>query len=348
MRLRLFLLASLVALPTQAAQIVPPAPVGTGLPVVDVQSADSFRVIELEEQIRQLNGRVEELNFILLQLQEKVRKMEEDNELRFQDIEDKQGNLGNDDSNRNVASNNQGADDRLGKPYASAPDTSEQRSDSETTAAIGNDSERLLPPDKTIDPVTTGPSTEGTTPALPPAPRAPGTITFDENGNVKGQVEPGRTVETDDSTVLPPVFGDGTAGAVEASLYGSTPDEVLAAGRERLEGRNFPEAQKALAAHILAWPEDPRSGEAYHYLGQAMFWQRDYYQAAEMHLKAHNDFPHAPTAADNLLGLGLSLAGLNQREVACATYAEVLRQYPDAKNRLGERIKDEQAAAKCS
>ncbi|MEM1317576.1 MAG: tetratricopeptide repeat protein, partial [Pseudomonadota bacterium] len=66
------------------------------------------------------------------------------------------------------------------------------------------------------------------------------------------------------------------------------------------------------------------------------------------HLKAHNEFPQAPTAADNLLGLGLSLAGLNQREVACATYAEVLKQYPDARGRLGERVKDEQAAAKCS
>ena len=57
--------------------------------------------------------------------------------------------------------------------------------------------------------------------------------------------------------------------------------------------------------------------------------------------------PKPPTAADNLLGLGLSLAGLNQREVACATYAEVLKQYPDATRRLGERIKDEQAAARC-
>ncbi|EFL88730.1 tetratricopeptide repeat protein [Ahrensia sp. R2A130] len=343
MRLRLFLLASLVALPVQASQIVPPAQVGNSLPVINVQSADSFRVNELEEQIRQLNGRVEELNFILLQLQEKVRKMEEDNELRFQEIEDKQGNLGGDD-NKDVASTDQGASDSLGKPSASAPETSGERTeDVSQTGTVGSGSEPRL-----IDPTTTGPTTDNGTTGLPPAPRAPGTITFDENGNVKGSVEPGRTVETDDGAVLPPVFGDGTAGAVEASQYGATPDEVLAAGREQLDGRNYPDAQKALAAHILAWPDDPRSGEAYHYLGQAMFWQRDYYQAAEMHLKAHNDYPQAPTAADNLLGLGLSLAGLNQREVACATYAEVLKQYPDAKNRLGDRVKDEQAAAKCS
>jgi len=185
MRLRLFLLASLVALPVHAAQMVPPAPVGNGLPVINVQSNDSFRVNQLEEQIRQLNGRVEELNFILLQLQEKVRKMEEDNELRFQDIEDKQGNLGG-DTNRNVASAPE-AQDRLGKPSASAPEASGERTDSVAeTGAVGLETEGSEP--RLIDPVTTGPSTDDATAGLPPAPRAPGTITFDESGNVRGEV----------------------------------------------------------------------------------------------------------------------------------------------------------------
>lgn len=64
-------------------------------------------------------------------------------------------------------------------------------------------------------------------------------------------------------------------------------------------------------------------------------------------METHNDYPTSPVAAENLLGLGLSLAGLNQREVACATYAEVLKQYPDAEARLGQQVRDEQAAARC-
>jgi tol-pal system protein YbgF len=56
-----------------------------------VQATDP-RVFQLEEQMRQLNGRIEELNFMVLELQEMIRKMQKDNEFRFQELEgQKQG-----------------------------------------------------------------------------------------------------------------------------------------------------------------------------------------------------------------------------------------------------------------
>lgn len=42
---------------------------------------------QLEEQLRQLNGRIEEMSFQLLQMQETIRKQQEDNEFRFQQLE---------------------------------------------------------------------------------------------------------------------------------------------------------------------------------------------------------------------------------------------------------------------
>src|SRR5690606_24202128 len=54
--------------------------------LVLAQVADP-RVLALEEQVRSLSGQVEELNFLLLQLQEQMRKMQEDNEYRFQQLE---------------------------------------------------------------------------------------------------------------------------------------------------------------------------------------------------------------------------------------------------------------------
>ena len=52
------------------------------------QSSDpSVRVQQLEEEIRSLNGRIEEMSFQLLQMQETIRKAQEDNEFRFQDLE---------------------------------------------------------------------------------------------------------------------------------------------------------------------------------------------------------------------------------------------------------------------
>ena len=71
---------------------VPPAVLGAPssdrAPVVLAQSTDPvFRIGQLEEQLRALNGRVEELGFQLLQMQEQMRQMQEDNEFRFQELE---------------------------------------------------------------------------------------------------------------------------------------------------------------------------------------------------------------------------------------------------------------------
>jgi TolA-binding protein len=58
-----------------------------GRAYVQLAQAGDPRVIELEEQVRQLNGLVEELNFQVLQMQDQIRKMQEDNEFRFQQLE---------------------------------------------------------------------------------------------------------------------------------------------------------------------------------------------------------------------------------------------------------------------
>ncbi len=56
------------------------------------------RVILLEEQVRALTGKIEELNFQILQLQEQMRRVQEDNEFRFQELEEKRTDAG--DRNR--------------------------------------------------------------------------------------------------------------------------------------------------------------------------------------------------------------------------------------------------------
>ncbi|MFA7413447.1 MAG: tol-pal system protein YbgF [Rhizobium sp.] len=67
------------------AQTAAPAP---REPVQLAQAADpAMRVLQLEEELRNLNGRVEEMSFQLLQMQEQMRKIQEDNEFRFQELE---------------------------------------------------------------------------------------------------------------------------------------------------------------------------------------------------------------------------------------------------------------------
>ncbi len=288
------------------------------------QSGDSgFRVNALEEEVRRLNGKVEELTFQLLQLQEQLRKMQEDNELRFQELEDQSSNgsaTPKEQVTKAPAQTNTG-DNRLGKSESSArpsgPDVKE-------TAKIDNPAP---------------PKNESGAP-----PRALGTLKFDKDGNV---------IDTQSDTPkkpldqFPDIFNDGVEGSIEASEFGATPAEVFEVAAKAYESRNYSRAEQAYRAFVKAWPKDKRVGVARYYLGQSLFWQKDYYNAANVYLETHNAFPESKTAPDNLLGLGLALAGMNQREVACATYAEVLKQYPSAKARLGERVKDEQTSTRC-
>ena len=58
--------------------------------IIPVQALDP-RVGQLEEQVRGLNGRIEELNFLVLELQEMLRKQQKDNEFRFQELEGGKG-----------------------------------------------------------------------------------------------------------------------------------------------------------------------------------------------------------------------------------------------------------------
>ena len=64
------------------------APAGQEAPVILAQSSDaSVRISQMEEEMRRLTGKVEEMSFLVLQLQEQLRNAQEDNELRFQDLE---------------------------------------------------------------------------------------------------------------------------------------------------------------------------------------------------------------------------------------------------------------------
>lgn len=305
-----------------AQRMVPPASIpGT---VQLVQSEESFRVNQLEEQVRQLNGKVEELNFLLLQLQEKIRQMEEDSELRFQELEDKQSQLPTAPPTiaESAAKSTNGEPDRLGKPEPSGADIA-------TSDANQDQPDSELPADSSV--------------ITAREPRALGTLTFDEEGNVIDSSLP----KSQRLSGLPGIFNDGVEGAVEAAQFGTTPTEVLAAAKGEMQVRQFKRAEQILQAFLKAWPNDPDVGKAKYFLGESYFWQKDFYRAADSHLDAHNNWPEADTAPDNLLALGLALAGLNQREVACATYAEVLKQYPEAEPRIGLKVRDEQAAARC-
>lgn len=276
--------------------------------VVLVQAGDP-RVSGLEEQVRELNGRVEELNFQILQMQDQLRRMQEDNEFRFQELE-KNGGSG----------------------AAPAGGGSDQRT------------ERLPPsnsPEGNLNGGTQSASRDAPTVGEPP--RTLGSVRFDANGNIVGG-EVGEPIDLTRSGEIGPIGqGDQMASLPSAD----DPEELYRNSYEFILSGDYKTAEAGFRQHIDRFPSDTRTPDAHFWLGESLLGQDRYRDAAEIFLRASREYPNADKAPDMLLKLGISLAAMNQRDVACVTYNEIGQKYPDISTALRERVKQEQALAGC-
>ncbi len=277
------------------------------------------RVVVLEEQIRSLNGTMEELNFQILQLQEQIRKLQEDNEFRFQELE-KRSDARGPRTDRNVAEKpaEQGASD---EPIRQA--------DGSAPASV----EDIIINDQPMD------GSGAAAPGEPP--RTFGVLKVDENGNV---VSDGTTALPGVAVDTPPAADDTVVAALPSS---NDPEELYRNAYQFILSGDYGTAEGGFRDHIARFPQDARAADAHFWLGESLLGQKKYRDAAEIFLAANKDYPKSKKAPDMLLKLGISLIGLKQRDVACATFGEVDKRYPDVSAALKDRVKQEKALAGC-
>lgn len=282
------LISGILALPLALAMMLPAA----------AQAVDP-RVSQLEEQVRQLTGTIEELNFQILQMQDQIRRMQEDNELRFQEIEQRRSDAGgtSQPSQRDQAATNDGSGSGDDEFYADAP------------------------------------RVEDNAQVLGTPPRNFGTITFDEQGNARGAGLPEQPADDTQVAALPP--------------GGDDADELYRNSYEFILSGDYSTAEAGFRDLIERYPDGEHAADAHFWLGESLLAQQRPREAAEIFLAASRDFPQARKAPDTLFKLGTSMAAMGQRDVACATFSEVLQRYPQTTDALRERIKQEQALASC-
>lgn len=307
-------------------------------PVVMAQAGNQA----LDEQLRQMNGRIEELNFQIMQLQEQIRKMQEDNEFRFQELEEKKTDAGGGKTQRKHTMATPDTDPASGSAAANMS--------TPTQPSVGSTETTASPSIKDMA------AAQGAGPA--PAPNGRqigepeqtfGTITFDQSGNVVGGSVGDSTVVTrDPSAALPQEDTDTSDDTVVAALPPSnSPDDLYRSSYESILAGQYKAAEAGFRQHVERFPEDTRASDAQFWLGESLLGQQKYREAAEVFLAASKQFPKAKKAPDMLFKLGVSLVGINQRDVGCATFVEVGKRYPNASAALKKRIEREQAEAKC-
>lgn len=290
-------------------------------PIVLAQSSDAeMQVQQLQEQVRALNGKIEDMSYQLLQMQEQLRKAQEDNEFRFQQLEKggkKKAEIQptNQNSDTANASGDQtpGADKNNGQSDDTA--TLDQPADNNNTADNGTGN--------------------------PPVDL--GDLKIDKSGNLVG-ADKNQNPDSVNTTNLPPP--DTTTENQTASLETGNDPDYNAAYQQILSG-DYAGAESSFAAYIQAHPDAKKASDAHFWLGEAQYSQGKFTDAAKTFLEGYKAYGKSPKAPDMLLKLAMSLAKLDSKDTACATLREVPKAYPKASRSIITKVASEQKRLAC-
>jgi tol-pal system protein YbgF len=275
-------------------------------PVLMAQAGDAgVRLSQMEEEIRRLTGRVEEMSFLVLQLQEQLRNAQEDNELRFQDLEGGSGGGGG--------------------------QTPERRSEATPPAAGGSgDGEFAL--------------------GLPPQGTSAGGNAASGQGDDVGALLDQASLENLGGSIGQPGSQGGASGGSQtvASINANGPVELYSLAYNYMLAGDYQLAEQSFRQYADTYPDSEDASDARYWLGESLFAQNRFRDAAEVFLNAQKAHPDSGKAPEMMLKLGMSLARLDNRDTACVTYAEVERRYPQMSDNVRRKLGEEERTASCT
>ena len=111
--------------------------------------------------------------------------------------------------------------------------------------------------------------------------------------------------------------------------------------------KDYALAQQTFEDFLRRYPNDPLMPDAEYWLGESLFQQQNYTDAAKRFLTVATKYAGGGKAPESLLRLGQSLAALNKKEAACATLSEAARKFPRASASVKRGIAEEQKRAHC-
>lgn len=111
--------------------------------------------------------------------------------------------------------------------------------------------------------------------------------------------------------------------------------------------RDYALAEQSFRAFLDQHSGDRNVPLASYWLGESLYQQKKYNEAANVFLDIYKQHPQSQRAPDSLLRLGQSLAQLGNREGACGSLGAVLSRYPKASANVKKNAEDEQKRLGC-
>lgn len=114
-----------------------------------------------------------------------------------------------------------------------------------------------------------------------------------------------------------------------------------------IRNKDFGAAEGAFSSFLEKYPDHALAPNAKYWLGETFYVRDNYERAARIFAEAYQKYPKGPKGADNLLKLGLSLAGLGKKEDACVALKQLKIEYPAGPLPILRRGEQEQASLGC-
>jgi tol-pal system protein YbgF len=275
-----------------------------------------LRINQLEEELRQANGRIEELENAEHRLETELQKFRQDVEFRFGD-------------------RSQGAPRQ--------PDVAEApQSPAEPAAPASPPRQRKS---DAFDP--------DADPNAPGAPRplgstAPSAPLVRETPAAAGQpLELGKAppAAAESSKGQPGASGPTIVGSGVAML--DQPRDQFNAALQAFQTGQYPEAEAGFKAFLAANPSHRLSPDALFYIGETYLQRSRPREAAEQYLRVTTDYSKSSRAPESMVRLGQTLAALGNNEQACATLTEFGKRYPAASASVKKLAERESAKDHC-
>ncbi len=267
------------------------------------------QIQNLQSQMRDLTGRVEEVEFGVNSIKDRLEKLISDVDQRFRALENGAG----------------------GQKSGSLPSGSTQATAAAGSGQAGSSAKGIKP----ITGVGPGGRTASGKP-LQPGQQVLGTLS--RSG--------GATVVKPPVKSMPDApAGSQIASAGNAS---ETPRQQYDRAFGLLQRRDFAAAAAAFKGFVDGNPDSPLASNALYWLGETHYFRNDYAEAARVFLDGYKKYPKGNKAPDSLFKLGKSLSGINEKKPACAAWKKLVKSFPKANKRLLANAKSEMKTSGCS
>jgi tol-pal system protein YbgF len=159
--------------------------------------------------------------------------------------------------------------------------------------------------------------------------------------------QPGASPESGPLPAPPPRNFSATGAVASVAPPSDSAKDTYDLGYGYVLRKDYALAEDTFQAFLKKYPTDRRAADAEFWLGESLFQRQRYDAAAQAFLDLSTKHSSHAKAPEALLRLAQSLAAMNQKEMSCATLAEVGRKYPKATTTVKQGVEREQKRVRC-